>query len=765
MIRHEGDKWVLYSHDGEKTLGTYDTEDEAKERERQIMAAQHAKEAAEYDRIESSFAFVRMADLLGREWDVRVLKFGTSMNGWEWTREAGERMLPFLKHAPVGFYAYKNGTAHAKEEDVLAANGAVTRNIVGDLQDPRIEADGIYARLHLHEDAAWLRTKLVGLAQRGVVDKVLGLSVDTLASYVKEGGRRVIDGVKRLFSVDIVSAPSADGRFLRATAGLDLPDSQEDVMKKTLVALIKEHRPALLEGKNLETLTEDELTALVKEAMSPQAPKPDPKPTISPDDLDAKLKRMETLERAAAVREAQIRVSETLAKSTLPEPVKARVRKDFADQMPTQEQIDARVKEEVELLGALSKSGEVRGFGEAGRVLVDSKDKLQAAMDKLFGVTPEGFGRALEAAPFMSAGTVARIKESLQPDAEAAKGIVAFRGLRDAYAQITGDWDVSGRVPTRMQRVSEAQFSADWPNILGNTLYRRMLMDYAEAQYNERTISSYGSAVDFRTKEVTILDYFPDIATVDPENEDYQEIAKLNDAKVSYAVIQKGNILTITRKTIINDDLNQVSKLVGRMGRSFRRTLARFIWNFWISNAAYDVDATAWFHTNHGNTGSTALSADATGAAEVLAKIIQLADMTEQGSGEKLGLPPLDSLYLDVPHALYAVALRLNNAPEFGAGVANTVYHRFGMNGERINVNPLFTDVTDWGVHVAPGAAGRESIQVDFLQGREEPEFFLADMPTVGQMFYGDKIQYKGRHEYGGDVMDFRGATKNVVAG
>jgi hypothetical protein len=97
--------------------------------------------------------------------------------------------------------------------------------------------------------------------------------------------------------------------------------------------------------------------------------------------------------------------------------------------------------------------------------------------------------------------------------------------------------------------------------------------------------------------------------------------------------------------------------------------------------------------------------------------------------------------------------------------VANTVYHRFGMNGERINVNPLFTDVTDWGVHVVPGAAGRESIQVDFLQGREEPEFFLADMPTVGQMFYGDKIQYKGRHEYGGDVMDFRGATKNVVAG
>jgi hypothetical protein len=102
---------------------------------------------------------------------------------------------------------------------------------------------------------------------------------------------------------------------------------------------------------------------------------------------------------------------------------------------------------------------------------------------------------------------------------------------------------------------------------------------------------------------------------------------------------------------------------------------------------------------------------------------------------------------------------------EFGAGNVNPVQYFFGQNNERVNVNPLFTDATDWGVHVAPGAAGRESILIDFLQGREEPEFFLADQPTVGQAFLGDKIQYKIRHEYGGDIQDFRGATKNVVAG
>lgn len=35
ILRHEGSKWVLYSHKGEK-LGTFDTEKEGKKREQEI---------------------------------------------------------------------------------------------------------------------------------------------------------------------------------------------------------------------------------------------------------------------------------------------------------------------------------------------------------------------------------------------------------------------------------------------------------------------------------------------------------------------------------------------------------------------------------------------------------------------------------------------------------------------------------------------------------------------------------------------------------
>lgn len=45
-IRHEGGKWVLYNHAGTKKLGTYDTEEEAQKRERQIQYFKRNKEPA-----------------------------------------------------------------------------------------------------------------------------------------------------------------------------------------------------------------------------------------------------------------------------------------------------------------------------------------------------------------------------------------------------------------------------------------------------------------------------------------------------------------------------------------------------------------------------------------------------------------------------------------------------------------------------------------------------------------------------------------------
>jgi hypothetical protein len=555
--------------------------------------------------------------------------------------------------------------------------------------------------------------------------------------------------------------------------------TQEDLMtREQILQLIQANRPQLLAGRAIESITDETLQLLLGDAIKLAAPAPAPAPTPPPPyQGGAGTPPAQTpqwaadMERRYAVSVTQARVVEALAGAvTLSELARERVRKAFVDKVADAAEIAARIQEEREYLAALSGSGEIRGFGATRtEVLAAPLDKVQAAMDKMFFQDLEpgslDLARSLANSPFTPTAR-ARLLESYKArDAAMSRDPgLKFKGLRDAYATITGDEDITGHVVRA--RASEAILSTTWADILGNTLYRRLLMDYALPQYNERSICDFGTAPDFRTREVVHLNYFADISTVDPESADYTEIAAPGDDKVTYAVTQRGNILTISRKTIINDDLSAVSRLVGRLGRSARRTLAKHIWAFWNTNAVFDVDSVAWFNAAHGaNTSTTVLSADATGAAAVRVGITALMNMAESGSTEKLGIPDLNQLWLDVPIALWTVADALNRAPEFGAGTKNLVSGLFGANNERVNANPLLTDATDWGVHMSPGTSGRESLRVDFLQGREEPEFFLADQPTVGQAFIADKIQYKIRHEYGGDLMDYRGAFKAIVAG
>jgi hypothetical protein len=57
-------------------------------------------------------------------------------------------------------------------------------------------------------------------------------------------------------------------------------------------------------------------------------------------------------------------------------------------------------------------------------------------------------------------------------------------------------------------------------------------------------------------------------------------------------------------------------------------------------------------------------------------------------------------------------------------------------------------------------------LEIGFLDGREEPELFIQDMPNTGSMFSNDKLTYKLRHIYGGGVLvdGEKAATKAVVA-
>ena len=431
--------------------------------------------------------------------------------------------------------------------------------------------------------------------------------------------------------------------------------------------------------------------------------------------------------RRQRVAENRLLLDGKLAASRLPKPladlVSNRFRTDgpYAGRGLSEEEIEMEIQRVREAYAALSPVGKVMETGRT-RVLQEPEDKLQMALDRLFGLPVE--------------------------DAS----VQGFHGIREAYVTYTGDGEVTGTIPSPL-RIREDITSSTFTNALGNTLRRLLLKDYREQDYGIGLIAQFASVPDFRTQERVRVGYFGDLPTLDPEAADYGELTAPTDEKATYSVVTFGGLVTITRKMIINDDLGVVPQIVTRLGRAARRTLAQRVFNLMINNAAI-YDSVAWFHATHGNLGSTALS-----ATELNAVRTAMRNRTEKDSGKKLGIAPY---VLVVPHELEGTARQTNERQYTDSNFTpNPVRFMFGQASERVIISPLLSDANDWYVFANRDEA--PTVEVGFLQGKQEPEFFLADNPTVGSAFTSDRIRYKVRHEHEAVVIDYRGAYKEVV--
>ena len=422
-------------------------------------------------------------------------------------------------------------------------------------------------------------------------------------------------------------------------------------------------------------------------------------------------------------------LNSTLSTSNLPVPVQNKLKAQFRDVEFSESMLASAIQAEKIMLDALSGSGNVYGMGGA-RVVAEPTDKLQAACDKMFGLT---------------------IKDEL-------KQVPQFKGLRAAYVEMTGDTDVRGYIedPAKLRQLTAAGFdSTTFQFVLGNTLYRRMISDYNE-------IGDFGislvvgqnirNARDFRSLQSVRIAYYGDLPNVDPENDqDYADLGNLSDEKVDYTLGQKGGIITITRKMILNDDIRAVDTIRRRLPRAARRTLAKTVWAPILNNAVYQGDNKALFHTDHNNLGSAAFSQTALQNMKT-----NLYNQREPGSNEVLAIK---LKHLVIPEALWGAATSINQTQNFlvsDASVGNPFYHYFGVNNENIFENPFMADSNDF-IGLAD-MLDVECVELAFLNGQQEPEMFVADNPNFGQFFVGDRIQYKIRHEYNAIATDFRGA-------
>jgi hypothetical protein len=337
----------------------------------------------------------------------------------------------------------------------------------------------------------------------------------------------------------------------------------------------------------------------------------------------------------------------------------------------------------------------------------------------------------------------------------ARKGKVV-QSFKECYIQMTGDMRVTGRlreaVNVRNLSLRESILSTTWDQALADSLNRQLVRDYMRMDLTKwRLVVDVVPAGDFRTRHRPRIGGYANLATV-AQQAPYPSLASPTDEEATYAVAKHGGTEELTLEAIRNDDVGAVRLIPLRMARAAAQTLHEFVFDFFANNAAI-YDTVALFHATHGNLSSTALGTD---GAQYLIHRQKMRDQVEAASSKPLGLTPA---YLLIPNELESSAYNTfnrdtNNDPK--------LVQTQGVKPMETIVLDYWTDANNWFTVVNPQQC--PTIEIAFLDGKEEPETFVQDMPQVGSMFTNDVRTYKIRHVYGGAVVDYRGMQAAIVA-
>lgn len=479
-------------------------------------------------------------------------------------------------------------------------------------------------------------------------------------------------------------------------------------MKQRMLEAIKQKLPQKYAALNVETATDDEIEALYREAVTPPAAA-----GITAEQVAEQLRMVEARANARA----------TINGTNLPAAAKERIWAGFEKRERfTEAEVVEAIKGERVYLAKFVESGRV----QLGDIEVEDRSaKVTDMLDAFFDPKHKDHGRV--------------------------------HSFKECYIEITGDRLVTGRMEhvdrARLREAVGAAFresldSTSFANVLGNSITRRLIADYRDlGQWDVwRNACEVVPVNDFRTQERTRFGGYGDLPGVN-QGSPYLALSSPTDEKATYAATKRGGTEDITLEMIKNDDVSVIRRIPTNLSRSAKRTLCKFVLDFVRTNPVI-YDGVVLFHASHGNLGAAAL--DATSLA---ARRLAMKKQAELNSAARLGIGPK---FLWVPDDLEETGVNLFNR--------NTNNDKTFVQTLTLTVMPVpyWTDANDWAL--SADVLDIPGIEIGFLDGNQEPEIFVQDNPTVGSMFTNDKVTYKIRHIYGGNVKDFRGWDKSVVA-
>lgn len=333
-----------------------------------------------------------------------------------------------------------------------------------------------------------------------------------------------------------------------------------------------------------------------------------------------------------------------------------------------------------------------------------------------------------------------------------AEGAERFRGMTlerlAEYCLRKAGVSTEGLSRTELIKRAFSHSSSDFPNILIDAVNKSLLDAYREVPTTYRKWTRVVSASDFKKKYVVKLGSFSELDIV-PEGAEFKE-KPISEEKEEYSIATYGDMFSITRQAIINNDLDVFSKIPQKLGRAAKMTIEKTVYSILNKNPVMS-DGNALFSAAHNNVGTAGAISNTT-----LKEIRKLMGQQKDPNGNLIYLRPG---YIIVPPAIATDAMEWMNSTYFPgrsnnqsniwrnwAEVIETPYVSAGEGGSD----------TAWYVIADPTLI--DTVEVAFLDGQEEPTI------EAERGFEIDGIRFKVRLDFGAAPVDWRGMFKNPGA-
>lgn len=291
--------------------------------------------------------------------------------------------------------------------------------------------------------------------------------------------------------------------------------------------------------------------------------------------------------------------------------------------------------------------------------------------------------------------------------------------------------------------------TGSFPNILLDAANKTLLAAYEEAEATWNLWARQAPSVeDFKNINRIRFSESPNPEMV-PEKQPYKE-KSVSDSKESYKVEKYGAMFTVSWETVVNDDLDAISRVPAMHGVACRRLVNQEVYSVLTANAAM-ADTIALFNASHSNLSGSNGNPTVTNLNTAFAAMMKQTGL----GGSLIRVVPR---FLIVPVALSATAEELISSISYNAANNNEgVKNIYGPGGSRpltVISEPLLdgNSATAW--YLAADPSTIDTVEVTFLQGEESP--VLED--EWG--FDNDTYKYKVRQTFGTKAIDWRGLYK-----